>query len=394
MVSLTPEYSSLTRFANLFSQPGGRSAQTFSKADVQSQTQTGLSIVTAEGDRVTLSTNASFQGTGVKYNARGIAEGQAISLRSNVLEGQTTSQKQITIEGDLNEQEIEDIKKIVNQVNGLRQDVISGDLNAVLANGQKFSTTESIASVELNIQYAERVSIQQTSLRQRSQSQPSSSSQVTSDSPSSRSTGTSPLDFLKEIFQSFGRNPRIEDGNAKTSTQSPPSTQNSIVENQPLSQTPNTTKNDNTKNVEQTENPLNQFLNEIGAKIFKGAKRIAKLANRLVEKVERQAGKIAKNLARISEAIANGNEDKAERLQQKVDRRINRLERISERIGNRIERATNKLNNFIDSLTNRLTQSQGQSGETPAIPPSAPTDTTNEEQPTVEQKPVGESLVA
>jgi archaellum component FlaC len=391
MVSLSPEFSNLTRFANLFSQPGGRSSQTLSKVDVQSQTQTGLSIVTAEGDRVTLSTNASYQGTGVKYNARGVAEGQAISLRSNALEGEISSQKQITIEGDLNEQEIEDIKKLVNQVNGLRQDVITGDVKAILANGQQLGATGSIASVALNIQHSESVTTQQASLRQRSQPQSSPSGQVAPGHQGGRSSGTSPLDFLKEIFQSLGRNSRSDEGlhGAEKAIASQTPIQNAVIENKPPLET-----QEQPKKVEQAEGGLVQFLNEIGEKIFQGAKKIAKLANRLVEKVERQAGKIAKTIERISEAIANGNEEKAERLQQKVDRRINRLGRITEKIGERIERAANKLNKLIDSLTERLVPSKALSGETAPIPPSTPIEDTNVEESQTEQKPIGETITA
>jgi 6,7-dimethyl-8-ribityllumazine synthase len=62
MVSFFFDFSNLTRFANHFSSVGGRSSQSLSKVGVNTQTQIGLSIVTAEGDKVTLSTNASFQG--------------------------------------------------------------------------------------------------------------------------------------------------------------------------------------------------------------------------------------------------------------------------------------------------------------------------------------------
>lgn len=364
MVSFSPDFSNLTKFGNLFSNAGGRSTQSFSKVDVHTQTQTGLSIVTAEGDKVTLSTNAAFQGAGVKYNARGVAEGQALTLRSNSLEGAFLSEKQITIEGDLNEQEIQDIKKIVNQVNGLREDVATGDLNTILANGQQIKASGSIASVDLKIKHSESVSVQQAFFKHghrhkpEQEVYPSGAINNEEQRPSSPSAN-SRLELLKGLFQTIGSQIRESAGTSGIG--------NTNQTLKPLNQNPAESKSGSLsqqieKRTNQALQGLQSFLDDIGEKILKGAQKIARLANQLNEKVERQSEKIAEAFKQLSDAVANGNIQKADRVEDKIDRRINRLEETTEKFESRIARATDKLSNVIDTLTDRLTQSSSQEG--------------------------------
>ncbi len=342
MVSFPADFSSLTRFANFFSSAGGRSSQSLSKVEVNTQTHTGLSIVTAEGDKVTLSTSASFQGIGVTYNARGVAEGQAISLRSNALEGAFLSQKHITIEGDLNEQEIQDIKKIVNQVNGLRQDVVSGDLNPILANGQQIAATGSISSVDLHIQHSESISVEQTSLRHTQERPAYPTRAINNEVQGAPGPGTSLLGFLEGLFKPKESDTQLSEEN--------PSTTSSEPSNPPQ---------------KESVSGLIKFLNSIEEKILKGARRIAELANRLNGRVEKQSDKIAQSYEELSDAVAEGKTRKADLLRNKIDRQIDRLEHTTDQIGSKIERTTDKLTDVIGSLTDRFAQS-GLSGDEPS----------------------------
>lgn len=383
MISFSPDFSNLTKFANLFSNAGGRSTQSFSKVDVHSQTQTGLSIVTAEGDKVTLSTNAEFQGTGVKYNARGVAEGQAISLRSNSLEGSFLSEKQITIEGDLNEQEIQDIKKIVNQANGIREDVAKGDLDTIVANGQQIKATGSIASVDLHIKHSESVSFQKANYQQKPEQAAYPSGAINNIEPTQSAPSPSPLEFLRGLLNSLGNQPPESDESRRVETSNPsqaPTTQS------PTGNTSASLPEQGQSAENQTVLGLTKFLDKIGEKILRGAKTIARLANKLNENVERQADKIAQAYKKLSETLANGNEGKAKRLQYKIDRRTESLNETTERFGSRIERATNKLTGLIDRLEDRLTPSESSTSEIPETPVTEPTEPSTPTEPQAEIK--------
>lgn len=343
--------------------------------------------MTAEGDKVTLSTNTAFQGTGVKYNARGVAEGQALTLRSNSVEGSFVSEKQIIIEGDLNEQEIQDIKKIVNQANGLREDVATGDLNTILANSQQIKTTGSIASVDLNIKHSESVSVQQASYRQKIEQSAYPSGAINNDEPAPGGSSTSPLVFLRGLLHSLGNQPPKSEG----SNNNEKAASSQLLPNQtPVENTPTSLPQQIKNTTNQTVQGLHEFLDKISEKILKGAKKIARLANALNEKVERQADKFAQAYEKLSEVLANGNERKANRLQNKIDHRIDRLEDTTEKFGSRIEQATNKLTKLLDQLAGRLTPSASSASETPLSQVSEPTAPSTQAEPQTEIKTTAE----
>ena len=349
MLSFDPSTSSLfSRFNNLVASRGGNSAQSLSQVSVQTQTKSGLSIVTAEGDTVTLSTNTAYQGTGVRYNARGVAEGQALTLRSNSLESELISQKQITIEGDLNEQEIQDIQKVIKQVNGLTKDVKSGNVQAALVHGQQISASGTIASIDLKIQHAESIKVSQA-FEQRGGGNAGRAGQPVAPNGESATTLVSPQDnalqgllaskFLskpeQEQHERSGRVSHREEGLRRSGSEEPDESFTQKVKN----------------SVKDGVEGLVEFFNKVGEELLRGAEAIAKLADRLKNKVEKQAEKIARVYERLGEALAAGKTDKAERLQDKLDRRVDRLENTVDKFSSRINKVANKL---VDKLTNLL----------------------------------------
>lgn len=388
MISFSPDLSNLTRLANFFSQAGGRSSHTLSKIDVQSQTETGLSIVTAEGDKVTLSTQASFQGTGVKYNARGVVEGQAISLRSNALEGGFSSQKHMTIEGHLNEQELQDINNLVTQVNGLRQDVATGDLDAILENAQQISTTQSIASIDLSIQHSQSLSVQGAS-----HTQESTSLSHASEVPNHNASGpsfpvNSPLGLLESLLKPQGRTSRTREGESQIEHPDRGNAQGKNSVDHGLLGPPS-------QGLQKDQGPiingLNSVLHTLSEKISKGVQRIAKLASKLEEKLERQSEKIVHAFEKLSEAVAEGKTPKVERLRNQIDKRIDRIENYTERLGSRIEDAADKVTNLADKLNDRLTQSRLSSSDAPLNASTVPIESTKGEIPQSENKIIAEA---
>ena len=363
MISFAPDLSNLTQFAKYFSQAGGRSSQTYSSVDVQTQTETGLSIVTAEGDKVTLNTSASFSGSGVQYNGRGVAEGQAIHFRSNSLQGAFLSQKQITIEGDLSEQEIQDIQDIVNTVNKLRQDVASGNLEATLAHAQHIAATGTIASVDLKIQHSESLSIQQTTLQQHPEQAKSAVDGNTPNNVASQVRIPSSLDLLNGVVNAKDLNGILKalEQQVGGGDSSDIKSQGQVVGNPgkgPLF--PKFLKDLNhvgRKNGESIET--------LSKRILSGAKKIARLAGKLQKAVDNTTNRIEKDTQKIADLRKEGKVEEADALQQRTDRRINRLGKTIERLSSRIAKTADRLNDVVDSLSQRLKAIAGQSSQAP-----------------------------
>ncbi|RMH08044.1 MAG: hypothetical protein D6704_03925 [Nitrospirae bacterium] len=371
---ITPDFSLFTRFANLFSSSDGRSTQHLSTVDAQSQTHTGLSIVTAQGDRVTLSTNTSFAGTAVRYNARGVVEGQPVSLRSQVLEGELTQEKRLTIEGDLNDEEIRDIQHIIRQVNGLKRDVTAGNIPSALTNAQRVQASGSLASVEVHIQHTESLAVSRTNLLQPAESPRIALPAVNHESAPPLSPSTF-LSFLRNLFES---RPIQQPTQTEEEDHTSPAL-NSSVESSEKKPNPTIEPHRDAEAI----SGVGSFLENIGKRILKGAKTLAKLAETFQETVERQADKLARAFARLTEARREGDMEKAERVQRTINQHAAKLDKTAERFADRIETATERLTQLTDRLTDRLRDS-GESASPAAHIESVSTDPSSE---TDEPKP-------
>jgi hypothetical protein len=100
-----------------------------------------ITVTTAEGDKVTLSLAAQTQQTQSAYKARGKDEsGQPQNIRGGTNSSQSSTSVNVGIEGDINEKELADIKKLIEAFGQLTQGDSSGVAN--------FSQLESLTSAQ------------------------------------------------------------------------------------------------------------------------------------------------------------------------------------------------------------------------------------------------------
>ena len=96
------------------------------QAQAQTSTTSNFSFTTAEGDRVSLSTGSASQFSFESYNFLGLAEGQAVNVRSQQLSTSEQSHFNLLIEGDLNEQELAEIQAFIDSSKSLLQELSAG----------------------------------------------------------------------------------------------------------------------------------------------------------------------------------------------------------------------------------------------------------------------------
>ena len=100
-----------------------------------------ITVTTTEGDKVTLSLAAQSQQTQSAYQARGLDEsGQPQNIRGGSNSSQSSTSVNVGIEGDLNEKEVADIKKLIEAFGQLTQ----GDDSGIA----KFGSLDSLASAK------------------------------------------------------------------------------------------------------------------------------------------------------------------------------------------------------------------------------------------------------
>lgn len=115
----------------------------------------GLTIQTREGDMVTLSTSQYSELDAYEYSNRGVVSNEdgyaaaSYNLREITLTtGETFS---FTVEGDLNEEELEDIESILSGVDNIIGDMMEGDLQGAVSQAMRMGHYDSISSYEADI---------------------------------------------------------------------------------------------------------------------------------------------------------------------------------------------------------------------------------------------------
>jgi hypothetical protein len=153
----------------------GLSQQTETQLTTRQASTSGsaeLSIVTAEGDRVTLTAKTSAQPTLTDYrHLERNADGRSAATQVKSFEHASSREFSFVVEGDLSREELRDLKKVFKSVKQIIKKFFSGDLSGAMQKAEKgvdrFAKADSLASLDLSLDYTKSVSV--TELTQRTQ---------------------------------------------------------------------------------------------------------------------------------------------------------------------------------------------------------------------------------
>ena len=129
-----------------------------------SRQNTDFTIVTSEGDRVTLSYDSEFEAACVTYDSLARVSGDSSGFHGEILGLHASREFSISVEGELNEQEVEDIKKAVKAVGKIMKDFLLGNIDHATERAVKIAKLESISSVEASLQFDQIVYLKRQSL--------------------------------------------------------------------------------------------------------------------------------------------------------------------------------------------------------------------------------------
>jgi hypothetical protein len=159
MTSISNTLSQFPDFHQLSSNtPFALKTQQF-QAQAKTSTSTNLNFVTAEGDRVSLSAGSESHASFGTYTFQGLAEGQAVNLRSQESSTSIRSEFNLLIEGDLNEQEQADIQAFLQSAKNILQDVAAGNVEKATEAAISLSELDSLSSASLFFQKTTAVSL-------------------------------------------------------------------------------------------------------------------------------------------------------------------------------------------------------------------------------------------
>lgn len=123
------------------------SSRTMSAQRVSAQ----IALTTKEGDEVRLIAHQSTRTTQTLYNARGRIEGNSASAQLSQTTSQTQAGVSIEVEGDLSEEELLDIQKVIDSLDDLGTHMLLQDSEGLTEQLQALGELDTLANLDLSL---------------------------------------------------------------------------------------------------------------------------------------------------------------------------------------------------------------------------------------------------
>jgi hypothetical protein len=120
-----------------------------------------IDIVTAEGDKVTLSSSTLSQVSYESYDRWGRRGGGSYRESGESLTLESSASYSFTVEGDLSEEELADINALLGEIDGIMGDFLEGDMASVVDKALNMGTFDSISQFEAELRVEKYVMTEQ-----------------------------------------------------------------------------------------------------------------------------------------------------------------------------------------------------------------------------------------
>ncbi len=122
-----------------------------------------LSVTTTEGDTIILSANIESDFRAVNYKARAEGDGTTVDVDAKYAEYSLTQEFGVTVEGDLNEQEVEDLEKLFRTVVDIFKKFLIGQDDEVLAKtanlAERFGALSSLSGLDVRVDVERSITV-------------------------------------------------------------------------------------------------------------------------------------------------------------------------------------------------------------------------------------------
>lgn len=120
-----------------------------------------LSVTTAEGDKITISADIESDFRAVNYKSHAAGNGTTTDIEAKYAEYSLKQEFGVTVEGDLNDQEVKDLTSLFRKVANIFKKVLNGQDNAALAKtvklSESFGNYSSLSGLDLNVDFERSV---------------------------------------------------------------------------------------------------------------------------------------------------------------------------------------------------------------------------------------------
>jgi hypothetical protein len=131
------------------------------QVDTRTQVSADLTVVTAEGDRVTLAADSALQAAYTSYDARGRVRGQSLNIHAEALAVTAADNITVTVAGNLNEQEMADMQHLLSSIAGIAADFFTSAPDQELVQTLDLRDFSTLASFDATLALTHQVRTEQ-----------------------------------------------------------------------------------------------------------------------------------------------------------------------------------------------------------------------------------------
>ena len=136
------------------------SAAKVSQATISSEQSMDVTIITDQKDVVTLSFDADFNSSYTTYEGLAKSENGYAGIEGRRFSYGVSIEQSVKVEGDLNKQEMRDIKKVMKRIGKMMEKFLAGKMDDVAEKAQKLlKNRKSLESVDAKLEFEKSVSV-------------------------------------------------------------------------------------------------------------------------------------------------------------------------------------------------------------------------------------------
>jgi hypothetical protein len=155
-----------------------------------------LSVTTAEGDKITLTADFEARYRAVNYQAQAQTGNETVQVSATSVEASLKKQYGVTVEGDLNEQELHDLEKLFRKVSNIFRKYFRGQDDEALAKtaklAEKFGGLSSLSGLDLSVNVERSVTVVAAQVASAVTGQPALPEDQPAQTPTSTQTSRTP----------------------------------------------------------------------------------------------------------------------------------------------------------------------------------------------------------
>src|SRR5262245_2433462 len=203
MQAIVPSLSPTCGCAYAVRHREGTQSNRLTQVQAETHTSADITLVTAEGDKVTLSTDAVLQAAYSRYDARGRLRGYGLERHAETFQLASANDISLQIEGDLNSAERADIEQALDTIEQFAADFFTGKGDEAPNQTFNLGNLNTLRSIDATLELSQSLTVsQQTETRGIAAAPPALESTATT-LEAQPSTTQHPKDLLNIILNAI-----------------------------------------------------------------------------------------------------------------------------------------------------------------------------------------------